>query len=148
MSPARVRSSRAAVALLVLGLSLSACSGAKEQAAEAYSPAELGTANAAGVKPVTFTEDGAARVGLRTAEVLAGGGLTEVPYEALLYDRVGTTWVYTVPQPLRFVREPVVVDRIEGNRVFLTGGPPAGTPVVTTGMAEVWGAELNISGAH
>lgn len=148
MSPARVRPSRATVALLVVGLSLSACRGGQEPAAQEYAPAEIGTANAAGVKPVTFTEDGAVRVGLRTAEVLAAGALTEIPYEALLYDRVGKTWVYTVPQPLRFVREPVVVDRIEGNRVLLAGGPPAGTPVVTTGMTEVWGAELDISGGH
>ncbi len=28
------------------------------------------------------------------------------------------------------------------------GGPPAGTPVVTTGAAELYGAEIGVGGGH
>jgi len=56
--------------------------------------------------------------------------------------------VYTTAKPLTFEREPVTVDRIEGNRVLLSDGPPAGTKVVTRGATEVYGAELDIAGSH
>jgi hypothetical protein len=36
------------------------------------------------------------------------------------------------------------VDRIEGDRVLLTDGPPAGTKVVTVGVTEVYGTELEV----
>ena len=73
----------------------------------------------------------------------AGGGRTEVPYSAVLYDAGGDTWVYTNPAALTFLRQRVRVDRIDGNRVFLTDAPPAGTTIVTVGGAELLAAELS-----
>ena len=46
------------------------------------------------------------------------------------------------------MRRPVTVERIDAGRVFLTRGPAAGTTVVTTGAAEVYGAELEIAASH
>ena len=46
------------------------------------------------------------------------------------------------------MRAEVKVDRIDGDRVLLSEGPPAGTKVVTVGAAEVYGAELEIAGSH
>jgi hypothetical protein len=46
------------------------------------------------------------------------------------------------------VREPVVVNRVEDDEVWISEGPLPGTEVVTTGSTEVYGAELDIAGAH
>jgi multidrug efflux pump subunit AcrA (membrane-fusion protein) len=67
-----------------------------------------------------------------------------VPYAALIYDPEGKTYVYTSPKPLEYLREEVKVDRIEGDRVLVSRGPPAGTEVVTVGAAEVYGTELEV----
>jgi hypothetical protein len=66
----------------------------------------------------------------------------------VLYDPEGKTYVYTVTAPREFLREAVVIDRVDGARALLSDGPPAGTEVVTTGAAEVYGAELEIAGSH
>lgn len=65
-----------------------------------------------------------------------------VPYSALYYDASGDAWVYTNPKPLVFERQRVAVERIVGDWVVLTEGPPVGTPVVTTGAALLYGAEV------
>jgi hypothetical protein len=67
-----------------------------------------------------------------------------VPYAALLYDPEGKTYVYTSPRELRYVKKQVRVARIDGDRVVLTRGPPAGTPVVTVGVVEVYGTDLEV----
>ena len=46
------------------------------------------------------------------------------------------------------MRQAVTVGRIDAGRAFLTKGPAAGTTVVTTGAAEVYGAELDIAASH
>jgi len=97
---------------------------------------------------VTFTADAAQRVRLQTSPAAAAGRGVAVDYAALIYDKKGQSWVYTVPQPLTFVRMKVTVDRIEKNRATLSVGPAPGVQVVTTGAAEVYGAELDISGKH
>jgi multidrug efflux pump subunit AcrA (membrane-fusion protein) len=74
------------------------------------------------------------------------GSMDVVPYEALIYDPEGKTYVYVVTKPLSFQREEVEVDRIEGDRVLLSAGPAAGTKVVTVGAAEAYGTELEIAG--
>jgi hypothetical protein len=136
------------LATVLVGLSVTACTQTSEEAGPKYAPATLGPADAAGVKTVTFTADAAQRVRLQTSPVVAGGRGVAVDYAALIYDKKGQSWVYTVPQPLTFVRTKVTVDRIEKNRATLSVGPAPGVQVVTTGAAEVYGAELDISGKH
>jgi hypothetical protein len=68
-----------------------------------------------------------------------------VPYAAVVYGLEGETWVYTNPEPLVFVREPIVVDYIEGDQAYLTEGPPTGTNIVTVGVAELFGTETGVS---
>jgi multidrug efflux pump subunit AcrA (membrane-fusion protein) len=93
---------------------------------------------------VTFTAEGAKRAGVETGEVSRSGKRLVVPYEALLYDPEGNTHVYTSPKPLEYLRAPVEVIRIEGDRVLLSDGPPPGTKVVTVGATEVYGTELEV----
>ena len=71
-----------------------------------------------------------------------------MPYEALIYNDEAKTFVYTSPKPLSYLRAAVKVDRIKGDRVYLSEGPPAGTKVVTVGATEVYGTEAEIAGSH
>jgi hypothetical protein len=48
---------------------------------------------------------------------------------------------------LTYVREKVVVASVRGvggNEAVLSMGPPAGTEIVTTGVIELYGAELGV----
>jgi hypothetical protein len=77
---------------------------------------------------------------------LAGSGKQQrtVPHSAVIYDPRGDAWVYTNPEPLVFVRHRINVDYIEGDLAVLSDGPPAGTAVVMTGAAELFGAEYRV----
>lgn len=136
-----------AVGVAVLPLALSACSG-DEGHGETYHPAEVVDVSGSDVKQVTFTEDAARRVGLATATAESSGPHVTVPYEALVYDGQGESWVYEVSDDLSFMRQAVTVDRIEADVVFLTKGLEEGDTVVTTGSTEVYGEELGIGGSH
>ena len=59
-------------------------------------------------------------------------------------DTTGVTWVYTMPQPLTFIRQKVVLVKVSGPDATLSEGPPVGTAVVTKGVAELYGAELGV----
>ena len=77
---------------------------------------------------------------------LAGAGEKRkiIPFAAVLYDAKGNTWVYTNPEPLVFVRQPIKIDTIAGDEVLLAEGPPAGTALVTVGGAELFGTEFGV----
>jgi hypothetical protein len=95
---------------------------------------------------VTLTEDAAKRLDIQTAAIrdaeVNGTQQRVIPYAAILYDTQGDTWTYANPEPLTFVRSPIVVDRIEGDLAVLSDGPPSGTAVVTVGAAELYGSEI------
>lgn len=130
----------------IAALALSACREVEEEEQSGYEPSELAPIKGSGgLKRVTFTPEGADRVGLKTAPIRRSGGREVVSYAALIYDPEGTTYVYRSPKRLSFVRAEVRVARIDGDRVLLLDGPPAGTKVVTVGADEVYGAELDIA---
>lgn len=136
-----------AVVLASACLTLAGCSeGAEEY--EPYEPSEVeGEAGSPGTT-VTFTEIGAAAVGLETETARQEGDHTVVDYAALIYDGMGQPWVYTVPSERVFERVEVVVDRITDGQVLISSGLDPGTEVVTTGVAEVYGTELDMGGSH
>lgn len=135
-------------ALVLAGVTLlSGCQEVESPATESgYQPAKVEEVDGGDAVQVTFTQDGAARVGLQRAAAVTVDGQTVVPYAALIYDGQGVPWVYTALDELTFRRVQVEVDRIEGSRVFLSGGLPAGSRVVTVGATEVYGTELGIGG--
>ena len=143
----RARLLAAGLAFVVAG-SLQGCQEVEESSSAGYEPAKLRPVGKGDLKRVTFTAEGARRIGLRTALVRRSGGRAVVPYSALLYDGTGAAFVYTSPAARTFLRRNVVVDRIEGERVLLSDGPPTGTAVVTVGAAQVYGAEADIAGGH
>jgi hypothetical protein len=83
---------------------------------------------------------------VRVELTLQGSGTQRpvAPYAAVIYGLQGDTWLYTNPEPLTFVREPVTIDYIDGDLAILAEGPPAGTVVVTAGAAELYGTEFGV----
>jgi hypothetical protein len=145
----RHRARRHGVALLLAALPIAGCTEVESATVDGYHPSSVEELDGSDVKRVTFTEEGARRTGLRTAAVESQGDHRVVPYEALIYDGQGTPWVYAAAGgKLSFQRAEIAVDRIEGDRVLLGNGPPAGTKVVTVGASEVYGSELGIEGGH
>jgi multidrug efflux pump subunit AcrA (membrane-fusion protein) len=131
--------------LATAALPIAGCTEVETETATGYEPSTLEPVKGNDdLQRVTFTEEGARRVDLQTAAVRRSGKHKVVPYAALLYDPEGKTYVYTSPKPLEYLREEVKVDRIEGQRVLVSRGPPAGTEVVTVGAAEVYGTELEV----
>jgi hypothetical protein len=134
----------AGLVLIAAGVSLSACSSDAETVSH-YEPAKLEPIKGADVKRVTFSAEGAQRVGLQTAAIRGNGQGKNIPYAAVIYDPEGNTFTYTSPEPLTFVRQEIEIDRVDGDRVVLSDGPPAGTEVVTVGAAEVYGTEFEVA---
>jgi hypothetical protein len=133
-----------AVALVVLfsGSSSETASGTTTVS----QPYEIGEKDATtGIASVTLHEKAAERTGIGTATVEEGSaGTLAVPYSAIWYDAKGHSFVYTVTGPLSYIRAPITVDRVEGDRAILSAGPSAGTEVVTQGVAELYGAETGL----
>jgi hypothetical protein len=125
--------------LLVAGL-LSAC-GPKSETVEKISPSMLEPIEGTDLSRVILTEKAAERIGVETVQ--ASG--QEVPYAAVIWDTEGNTWVYTNPEPLSFVRAPIVIDYIEGDTAFLSEGLGSNITVVTVGVAEIYGTETGVS---
>jgi hypothetical protein len=92
------------------------------------------------VKRVILSQQAVDRLGIRTVAVQAN----TVPYSAVIYDTSGTAWVYTMPQPLTFVRQKLEVARVGATDAMFSTGPAAGTVVVVTGAPELLGAELGV----
>jgi uncharacterized iron-regulated membrane protein len=125
-------------------LALSACTEQEAAEGDHYQPATLSAIPDSEVQRVMVTAEGARRLGLETAAVHATAGGAVLPYAALLYDAEGGAFTYTSPAPRTFVRRPVEIARIDGTRVLMSKGPAPGTKVVTTGAAEVLGAEFEV----
>jgi hypothetical protein len=144
-----VRTIRGAAALLALAAlpALSGCSRTADTAIK-IQPAKVVKVEGSDVKRVVLTARAAERIGITTAPVREasrdGQARRVVSYAALIYDAQGAAAVYTNPEPLTFVRQQVTVDTIDGDSVYLSDGPPAGTAVVTVGSAELFGTELGI----
>jgi hypothetical protein len=135
----------AGLVLAIAALPLAGCTEVETETATGYEPSTLEPVKGnEDLHLVTFTEEGAKRVDLQTAAVRRSGARKVVPYAALIYDPEGKTYVYTSPKRLEYLRDEVKVDRIEGDRVLLSRGPPVGTRVVTVGAAEVYGTELEV----
>ena len=128
------------VVLVFAGLLLSAC-GAKTAAPEKVVPSKLEPIEGTDLSKVILTEKAAQRIGVET--VTASGA--EVPYAAVIYDIEGNTWIYTNPEPLTFVRQPIVIDHIDGDTAFLAESLPGDLSVVTVGVIEIYGTETGVS---
>lgn len=134
----------AAVALL-LASTASISASDSENAAKKERPSKVESIDGSKVKRVTVTEKAAQRLDIQTGVVASdGSGQLSAPYASIVYDISGGTWVYTVPKPLTYVRQSVVVQSIKGDKALLKEGPAPGVAIVTVGVAELYGAEKGI----
>jgi hypothetical protein len=143
-TPSPSQSGRLAI-LILIGALASACASAP--ATPATTPlAKLENVN--GIDRVVLVPKAVERIGIVTAPVgtvaTGGGQRAVIPYSALIYDTKGAAFVYTNPAPLTFVRHSLRVEAIQGDRVILAEGPPAGVSVVTVGATQLLGIELGV----
>jgi hypothetical protein len=129
---------------LVAVLILSACAGAPSDEHVIDEPVTVEPIKGQDVSRITLRASAAKRLDIQTAAVEITGNVMTVPSAAVLVDPTGTFWVYTNPTPLVFVRHRVGIDHEEGDKTFLTEGPPAGTKIVTVGVAELYGSETGV----
>jgi hypothetical protein len=155
---------------IVAGLQLSACQ-VKVSGADHVAPAHIEHIEGTSLSRITLTPKAAERLGIETTAVGAlvtqagevasnanngartarsvrstgsSSARTVVPYAAVLYDAHGDAWVYTSPEPRVFIRHPIKIDYIEGDRAVLSEGAAVGTAVVILGAAELFGAEFEV----
>lgn len=129
--------------------SLAGCAEIEVPLAEPYEPAHLESTGPEQPARVILTEEAQHRVQLQTTLVRPHEGDVSVDQAALVYDKKGKPWVFTVVGPRTYVRAAVKITEVnEKNVMILSSGPPAGTEVVTVGAIELWGAELEIAGKH
>jgi multidrug efflux pump subunit AcrA (membrane-fusion protein) len=132
------------LALAALGLGLYGCAETSSEEAEPEPSATIREVKGTGLNEVTLTEDAGPRIGLRMTPVGEQAGVKSVPYAAVVYDSEGKPWVYISPKKRTYVRTRIAIADIVGDDVTITSGPDAGTPVVTRGAAELYGAEAEI----
>jgi hypothetical protein len=60
-----------------------------------------------------------------------------VPGAAVIYGPEGNTWIFANPESMLFIREPITVERIDGDLALLSQGPPPGTEVVIAGAEKL-----------
>jgi hypothetical protein len=138
----------ALVLIGALGLALYSRVAADEGDAAQSEPAYVEPIEGSSLSRIVLSERAAERIELATTPVAddASSGTPRkiIPYAAVIYSPDGGTWAYTSREPRVFVREAIEVERIEGDKAILTAGPDAGTEVVTTGGAELFGAESGL----
>jgi hypothetical protein len=129
-------------------LALGACNSGSTSSEPKVEAITIVEDEASGLKTLTLSEKAAQRLGVETAAVAGTGSRLTIPYAAVVYDAEGKTWTYVNQEPLVYKRAEIAVDRIDGDIARLTTGPSSGTLVVTTGAAELYGAEIGVGGGH
>ena len=65
-----------------------------------------------------------------------------IPWSAVVQDINGGSWIYEQMAEHKYVRRRVQVKRVVDSWAVLEQGPPVGTTIVTTGVAEIFGTEF------
>ena len=142
------RALKGCVVAVAATASLAGCAEIEVPMAEPYEPAHLESAGPDQPARVILTDEAQRRIQLQTTKVRLEDGDLEVEHAALVYDKKGKPWVFTVVGPRTYVRAPVKIKEIDDELMILASGPPPGTEVVTVGAIELWGTELEIAGKH
>src|SRR5680860_834761 len=111
------------VAIAVILNVLGPAEGENETTATQVPPATVEQVEGSDIARVTLTEEAAERLDIQTA---------------------ATQSAPSAGEPLLFERAEISIESIDGDRVLLLEGPPAGTPVVVVGAAELFGAEFGV----
>ncbi|HSV37363.1 MAG TPA: hypothetical protein VLI04_01265 [Nocardioidaceae bacterium] len=90
---------------------------------------------------VSLTEAAVNRLQIQTARVTRAGKALVVPSDAVFVDSDGAWWLFTNPEPQKYVRVKIEIRREADGKAFLAAGPKVGTEVVIVGAAELSGVE-------
>lgn len=134
--------------LAVIALALGACQSGGGPSAPTVTAITITEDETTGLKTLTLSEKAAERLGVETVAVAESGTTMAIPYAAIVYDASGKTWTYVNPEALTYKRAEITVAEIDGDTARISAGPPSGTMVVTTGAAELYGAEIGVGGGH
>ena len=136
------------VATVIAAVGLVACNPVSMDYVREHEPAEARRIPGTELYRVTLEESAVERLGLETTPIRTArsGGAQKLvmPYDALLYDASGVAWTYIQEGPSTFVRDRILVKRVDGDQVWLSKGPPSGTRVVTVGVPELFGIETGV----
>lgn len=144
----RKRAATAAVAAAVATVLLASCGGKVDDGyVIGNDPGTLEEIEGSDVYKVMLTDPASHRLRIETTPVIETAQGLVVPAAAVFVDPHGHWWVYTNPGPNEFVRAEIKVKHETNNQVILKDGPPAGTEIVTVGVAELYGVE-DAGGGH
>lgn len=129
--------------LIIAVFALAACGTAPEEE-ELEAPYVLEPIEGTEFNKVILTEKAAERLGIETVAAVSGSLEIVIPYSAIIYDINGGTWVYIMSDTLTYQRTSITVKRIDGDKAILSSGLEAGTEVVTTGVAELYGTDTGV----
>jgi hypothetical protein len=135
-----LRLAAACLVLITAAFALSAC-GAPAEKESGEEAATVEPIKGTHTNLVTLSKEASETLGIKTTAIKKEGGREVLPDSALVYAADGHTFTYSSPKPNQYVRAAITVDRIDGGKVILKKGPPAGTNVVTVGSQELFGVE-------
>lgn len=133
--------------LVLAAMALGACNSAASTAPKVEA-ITIQEDEGSGLKILTLSEKAAQRLGVETVAIAGSGAQMSIPYAAVVYDAKGQTWTYVAEQPLVYKRAQITVEEIDGDIARISTGPASGSQVVTTGAAELYGAEIGVGGGH
>ena len=134
----------AAVAIAILPAACTGAGAEGEEEVELFQTKLVDLKDHPGHHSVTFSKIGAERADIGTTVVTAGDGHQELPDAALLYNADGSTFVYTATGPRTYTYTPIKLLKIVGNTLYFTEGPEPGAQVVTSGVPQVHGADIQL----
>ncbi|HET9301711.1 MAG TPA: hypothetical protein VFO20_02955, partial [Propionibacteriaceae bacterium] len=100
------------VVAVVAAASLTGCAEIEAPAAEPYEPAHLESTGPNQPARIILTEEAQHRVQLQTTLVKLHGADVSVDQAALVYDKKGKPWVFTVIGPLTYVRAAIGIKEV------------------------------------
>jgi hypothetical protein len=131
----------------------SGCAGTAEEASDGGAngdAAKVEQVAGSDIPRITLSDKAVERLGVATDPVAtqASGAIQQsvIPYRAVVYDADGQAFTYVSTEPHVYTRVPLTLDDVKGDMAVLSTGPAVGTPVVTTGAAELWGTETGVGG--
>jgi hypothetical protein len=142
------------VVVVLAGLLLPGCARSEALGEASNEAATVEGVAGSDLHRVTLTPDAVAHLGVRAEParlVPAGASRARtapvvIPYAAVLYDMKGDTWVYKQLAPRSYLRQHILLDRVDNDLAYVRGGLGAGTVVVTVGAPELLGAEYGVGG--
>ena len=140
----RVGLTLAAVATALLSAGCAGGGPEEEESVELFQTKLVELDDFPGHHSVTFSKTGVERADVGTTPVTAGDGHSELPDAALLYNADGSTFVYTATGPRTYTYTPIKLIGADDGTIIFTGGPKPGAPVVTSGVPQVHGADIQL----